>query len=1357
MRVERKGLIRVREFIRVNIHTFFIISLLASCDSTISVNSLSDEKLKLNPSSNNSTDSTSENSDTKNEIEILSSSVTNISATSFDINLSYEGDDDNDAVARFYYCNQTDSPGCDPVEGSHIVLSRVGDSEFSGSIDDLGSPYDFLDTVNYSIVVTDQSGVVNTPPQAQLTLIEHRNIYRSVGPSNTSALASGGTNDLTISNSTANFSVALGDNIGVGDALQFDSNGDGMIDQIAFIHERIDAQNFKIHSANGSAVDDLSSADNDWSLFRAYTSLADAENGDENTAIDDNVENFDTWSGGHDLVSNNFSWHIALYKDATDNGDVTIGGWVTGESNKLNVYTPTLPSQVGTSQRHLGKLNSSGYTLSAGNLRVTNGFIVIDGLKVIDYVGSNWGALTIDTTEGAAEIILKNNIVYRADSNSNGSAMLVYAHGGADQKYLLANNVAIYNTEGSCRAALVTWQAISSDASSPEIYIYNNTLVAKRCRGFLKNDGNLYLKNNLAYSRDSAGFANWGGTGSIQIAEKNLTNSWHNIGAGDNYTNIDIHFNAPEVHDYRLGGGTYSAIGTGLDLSSDPDYPITEDISGNSRDRWDIGASSAQATAIFRSIGPGNTASLQNGAGIDLSISLNTDGHTQASFSSAVSNNVGLGDVIQYDADASGGVDTLAFISEVIDDQNFIVKDNLGQNATITSSPSQSWDIFRAYNNMSAAEDGSNENVGIDPTLVNFDNFSGGKDIVSANEQWNFIGYADAKDTVAVDVDGWVTSNINHMKFLSGSPHKGIWSDDAYTISINSGSNGAFSILEHNIVVDGIQFELQTGTTATGVVGMAPGTGDEPYHVFRNNIIRKAVNTNGIHGFYMDWRSSGAFVYNNIIYGFNNTNDTGFIIENHGSNNNPRPIITNNTITKNNVGIYIGDYNTYSATTLRNNLVIGNTQDINSALHPTTVGRCSHNATGDSSAQTFCDPSDDNTVFFTGVTPDSFIDFFKQDFRIYETSTPEGVAMNFSEQRNFHFDYDASGRIRRSWDVGALSSVNGADNDTLISNLSITNVTTTGFDIRVRKRGDNNANGSVSLYYCNKTDDPTCDPIDGTSALMSCAGGYCDVSISSLSSPNDPNDLIELVVMASDSDGVAGYEQKGKLTLSFLAGIDERVGLIAYWDFDDTSGDLTDFSGNNKHATAFDTPSYSSAGIIGSSISFDSGSDRFEVAESESPDLFDFSMRDEITYMGWIYPTELSGNNVILIKGLVDTHYFQTTNSRLEFGYETADDTWESIRTTGDVLSLNTWHHIAVTYTYGNGASAKIYVNGVEVTTSWIGGADGNKVPRLTDDNFIIGYNSGEEFRGRIDEFSIWSRALTGTEIQSIFLTQASM
>ena len=114
-------------------------------------------------------------------------------------------------------------------------------------------------------------------------------LFRSVGITATS-LASGAANALTITGSTATFGSGLPPNIGVGDVIQYDSDGNASIDALAFIHGRTNSQTYTVKNKNGAAPTAVI-GDNNWDIYRAYTSLFNWELQTENPNILEPVEN----------------------------------------------------------------------------------------------------------------------------------------------------------------------------------------------------------------------------------------------------------------------------------------------------------------------------------------------------------------------------------------------------------------------------------------------------------------------------------------------------------------------------------------------------------------------------------------------------------------------------------------------------------------------------------------------------------------------------------------------------------------------------------------------------------------------------------------------------------------------------------------------------------------------------------------------------------------------------------------------------------------------------------------------------------------------------------------------------------
>ena len=187
-------------------------------------------------------------------------------------------------------------------------------------------------------------------------------IYRSVGPGRATSLAAGAGNPLTIVGKMASFASALPDDVGVGDVVQYDADGDAAVDALAVIHERFSATAFQVVDVSGATPKPTSAADQKWEIFRAYTSASDAlaGRGKENPGIASSLLPFETWTRKKDLVAANEQLRIACYADGSDRTAVVVGGdvgsnWVTGPANYIELYTPVSASEVGTSQRHAGR------------------------------------------------------------------------------------------------------------------------------------------------------------------------------------------------------------------------------------------------------------------------------------------------------------------------------------------------------------------------------------------------------------------------------------------------------------------------------------------------------------------------------------------------------------------------------------------------------------------------------------------------------------------------------------------------------------------------------------------------------------------------------------------------------------------------------------------------------------------------------------------------------------------------------------------------------------------------------------------------------------------------------------------
>ena len=165
----------------------------------------------------------------------------------------------------------------------------------------------------------------------------------------------------------------------------------------------------------------------------------------------------------------------------------------------------------------------------------------------------------------------------------------------------------------------------------------------------------------------------------------------------------------------------------------------------------------------------------------------------------------------------------------------------------------------------------------------------------------------------------------------------------------------------------------------------------------------------------------------------------------------------------------------------------------------------------------------------------------------------------------------------------------------------------------------------------------------------------------------------------------------------------------------------------------------------GNALNFDGVNDYVSLNDG----MIDNSIATAITIETWLYwsPTSSSDVHFICGKGLeqMEIHTCGDAGANgLRF-----------IPTTGiyldayNVLPVNKWTHIAVVYDPAN-AFAKMYINGTEVTLVKNGPGTMGAALQNTTNQFNIGrrqYMGSYYFKGNIEEFRIWNKVRTQTEI----------
>ncbi len=419
-------------------------------------------------------------------------------------------------------------------------------------------------------------------------------IYRSVGPGSTALLASGADHTLTIKDSIATFDSGLPSRVGVGDALEFDSNGDAVADSIVFLRHRISESQFALADENGNptsaSLADLTS----WTLHRAYLSIVDAADGAPNPSI---AVAFDG-SGANDLLSLGMPWHIACYGDAPDLARAQFLGWTTSADRYLRIFTPKYPTEVGASQRHEGRWTAERYHIVTPGIGTndiaiesTDMDIRVIGLQIFvdgdGEINDRQYGVNLSQQSPARQSYIGNNIIRSSDFPMNpGLPRGIKADAtGFGATVFIWNNV-IYNFGGDDEA-----RGIELTGDGMTAYLYNNTIANVYPAIFANNDlDTMVMRNNVVIQCASP--ANCTGFKGTKTGSNNH---------GEGFTGLGTPLPTDQVTDYFVGADDYrlnsdaTHVGElqdqGVDLSADSNLPFSLDLRGAPRVApWDVGA-----------------------------------------------------------------------------------------------------------------------------------------------------------------------------------------------------------------------------------------------------------------------------------------------------------------------------------------------------------------------------------------------------------------------------------------------------------------------------------------------------------------------------------------------------------------------------------------------------------------------------------------------------------------------------------------------------------------------------------------------------------------------------------------------
>ncbi len=163
----------------------------------------------------------------------------------------------------------------------------------------------------------------------------------------------------------------------------------------------------------------------------------------------------------------------------------------------------------------------------------------------------------------------------------------------------------------------------------------------------------------------------------------------------------------------------------------------------------------------------------------------------------------------------------------------------------------------------------------------------------------------------------------------------------------------------------------------------------------------------------------------------------------------------------------------------------------------------------------------------------------------------------------------------------------------------------------------------------------------------------------------------------------------------------------------------------------------------GSALAFDGANSSVVVNPSSS-----LTMTTALSVEAWINPTAYSANGSIILNKEGEYEVGLAPDGTLRWAVSNTAPGW-AWTSSGYVVPLNQWTHVAVTYDAGAGA-ASVYINGNLVQSISATGNIGDTYPALNDLSIGTRQNSStQHFQGLIDDVRVWDIARTQADIQS--------
>lgn len=211
---------------------------------------------------------------------------------------------------------------------------------------------------------------------------------------------------------------------------------------------------------------------------------------------------------------------------------------------------------------------------------------------------------------------------------------------------------------------------------------------------------------------------------------------------------------------------------------------------------------------------------------------------------------------------------------------------------------------------------------------------------------------------------------------------------------------------------------------------------------------------------------------------------------------------------------------------------------------------------------------------------------------------------------------------------------------------------------------------------------------------------------------------------------------------------------VGWWRLDENTGtSIADLIGNMAAGTCTDAWT---SGKVRSALTFDGSLGAgASIPDPGTGSVLDFANGDSITVCCWALIDDDTKTCMLVHKngssGGNPNWSLDVDGNRLNITWYDTVASWQVYRqnSAGEYLAEATWYHLAVTYTFGTGSSARLYKNGVLVSGAWSNGNGDGTNPNIGDYVLSFGGRIGGTYPlyGDVDDVRVYRRILSADEL----------